>query len=169
MEKITYMTSIIFFWLKGSIYQEQNFVKFKIPNTILGIIPVGSKKETIPVNQLSVVETNFKLKLGRLIIGIIVVFLSLTCFADISTNGASMFLAGLIVLIIGAAIVISAFETTLTVKVTSGDKKVISFFVFQKKVAEKAEANINQLISNRMDDTNNRQQTDRIVEAINNK
>ena len=54
------------------------------------------------------------------------------------------------------------------------DKKVIfcsHYFSseLEKGNADKIEEYINQLIANRMNDTNNRQQTDRIVEAINNK
>ena len=45
--------------------------------------------------------------------------------------------------------------------------KVIDFFIFDKKKAELAARQINEMISQRLNDTNSRQQTDRIVDAIN--
>lgn len=64
---------------------------------------------------------------------------------------------------------ITAFETILMIKTTVGDIKEISFLIFEKAKAELAESQIRQIISDRLDDTNNRVQTDRIVDAINNK
>lgn len=142
--------------------QEQSFVNFKKPNTILSLIPLGAKKESIPVSQLSSVESNFKLRFGSLLIGIIIAIFGLCLFSE-------SFVAGLILLLVGVNQAITAFETILTVKTTAGDVKEISFLVFEKSKAEIAEKQIRQIISDRLDDTNNRVQTDRIVDAINNK
>ncbi len=162
MQPITYMTSLLTFYLKGEIRQEQNFVNLKKPNTILGLIPLGAKKDSLPVSQLSSVETNFKLYIGRLLTGAIIAILGLCLIS-------SSFIAALILLIIGVNRAITAFETILTIKTTAGDIKNISFLVFEKAKADMAENQIRQIISDRLDDTNNRVQTDRIVDAINNK
>ena len=162
MQPIRYGTSLLTFYLKGEIRQEQNFVNFKKPNTILSLIPLGAKKESIPVSQLSSVESNFKLRFGSLLIGIIIAIFGLCLFSE-------SFVAGLILLLVGVNQAITAFETILTVKTTAGDVKEISFLVFEKSKAEIAEKQIRQIISDRLDDTNNRVQTDRIVDAINNK
>ena len=45
----------------------------------------------------------------------------------------------------------------------------IDFFLFDRKKAEQAEGQINQVLIRRNDDTNVRLQTDRIVSAIENK
>ena len=79
------------------------------------------------------------------------------------------FVLGLILVLIGANMGITAFETILMIKTTVGDIKEISFLIFEKAKAELAESQIRQIISDRLDDTNNRVQTDRIVDAINNK
>lgn len=162
MQPIRYGTSLLTFYLKGEIRQEQNFVNFKKPNTILSLIPLGAKKESIPVSQLSSVESNFKLRFGSLLIGIILAIVGLCLFSE-------SFVAGLILLLVGVNQAITAFETILTVKTTAGDVKEISFLVFEKSKAEIAEKQIRQIISDRLDDTNNRVQTNRIVDAINNK
>lgn len=162
MKPIYYMTSLLTFYLKGEIQQEQNFVNLKKPNTILSLIPLGAKKDSIPVNQLASVESNFKLNLGSLIKGLIIAIIGLCMISEV-------FLLALILLLVGANKAITAFETILTIKTTAGDKKEISFLVFEKAKAEEAETQIRKIISDRLDDTNNRVQTDRIVEAINNK
>ncbi|NLK96853.1 MAG: hypothetical protein GX272_02085 [Epulopiscium sp.] len=133
-----------------------------MPNTILGLIPLGAKKESVPINQLSVVESNFQVKLKRLIIGAVVVIIGLSMLSD-------SFLAALIMLVLGANTVITALETVLTIKTTAGSNKTIAFLIFEKAKADLVEEKLNQLIGNRMDDTNVSKQTDRIVEAIQNR
>lgn len=162
MQPIQYMTSLLTFYLKGEIKQEQNFVNLKKPNTILNFIPLGAKKDSIPVSQLSSVETNFRLHLGSLLSGSIIAIIGLCMISKV-------FILALLLMIIGANRAITAFETILTIKTTAGDAKDISFLIFEKSKAEIAESQIRQIISDRLDDTNNRVQTDRIVDAINNK
>ncbi len=162
MQPIQYMTSLLTFYLKGEIRQEQNFVNLKKPNTILSLIPLGAKKDSIPVSQLSSVESNFKLHFGSLLLGAIIAIAGL-CMVSGS------FIVALILMLIGANKAITAFETILTIKTTAGDVKNISFLIFEKGKAELAETQIRQIVSDRLDDTNNRVQTDRIVDAINNK
>lgn len=164
MGTIKYITSILTFYLKGEISLDNNFVKFKEPNTILGLIPLGAKKENVPVNQISSTQTNFKLKFGKLLLGIVIAILALSLFGE--SEGA---VPGIILLIIALNTLIDAFEVDLNVVMTSGNSKNIDFFIFDKKKAEAAENLINNLISGRLDDTNTRQQTDRIVDAINKK
>lgn len=162
MQPIKYMTSLLTFYLKGEIRQEQNFVNLKKPNTILSLIPLGAKKDSIPVSQLASVESNFKLHFGSLLIGVIIAIIGLCLVSE-------SFILALILMAVGANKAITAFETILTIKTTAGDIKDISFLIFEKSKAEEAERQIRQIISDRLDDTNNRVQTDRIVDAINNK
>lgn len=50
MKRFTYMTSILTFYIRGEIKIEQNIVSFKVPNTILGIIPLGYKCDSMAIN-----------------------------------------------------------------------------------------------------------------------
>ena len=162
MQPIKYMTSLLTFYMKGEISCDQNFLNLKKPNTILKLIPLGAKKSSVPVNQLSAVESNFKVRLGPLVKGF---FVALIGMLLMSTS----FAVSAVLMLIAANIGITAFETTLTIKTTAGDTKDVSFLIFEKSKAEQAESQIRGMISNRLDDTNNRVQTDRIVDAINNK
>lgn len=163
MNKITYMTGLLTFYLKGEIAVEQNFLKLKIPNTILSLIPLGAKKDNVPVQQIATVASNFKLEFKSFLVGILEALIGLALIED-------SVLIGLILLIIGISTAITAFKTELAVDTTAGKKYNIGFFVFEKKKAEEAERMISQIISNRLNDTNTRQvteaQTNTVVDAI---
>lgn len=166
MEPITYVTSLLTFYLKGEIRQEANFLKLKIPNTILKFIPLGAKTLSIPVNQLASVETNFKVSIFPLLIGAFITFMGFSLVSD-------SVVLGLITAIIGANMVISSFQTVMTIKTTDSAERAIHFFIFDKPKAEYAARVILQYISNRMDDTNVRIQNtalgDKIVGAMSSK
>jgi len=163
MGTITFITSLLTFYLKGEIRHEQNFIKIKKPNTILSLIPLGSKTNTMPINQISSVETNFKLLFKPFLVGLIIAIVGLTLLSD-------SFVGGVVVFLIGAAMVINSFQTELHVNLTSGKVEYVFFLIFEKKKAEMAAEQINTLISNRMDDTNTRvhteKQTDALIDAI---
>ena len=152
MTSIKYMTSLLTFYLKGEIRTEKNFIQFKTPNTILGLIPLGAKTEKFTIDQISSTTTNFRLRLKYLIFGIFWLLIAVSCLSDSDTLAA-----GLICLL---------FEINLIVTTTAGKEQLIDFIIFDKSKAEMAEQEINKMISNRLDDTNNRQQTNRIVSAI---
>ena len=162
METIKYITSLLTFYLKGEISSEQNFITFKEPNTILGIIPLGARKESVAIDQIASTQTNMKMKFGKLLLGLLICFVALVSFFE-------SFFGGLILLALGANLIIDAFEIDLQIKMTSGQVRAIDFFVFEKHKAENAERQINAMIASRLNDTNNRQQADRIIEAINNR
>lgn len=162
MQTITFMTSLLTFYMKGEIKQEKNFIKFKVPNTILNFIPLGAYNKTVAVNQIASVSNSFSLLFKNLLIGIVEVIIALALFG-------SSFLAGLIFLALGALTILNSFQTILFVNLTSGEQLSICFVIFEKAKAAQAEEAINTVISNRIDDTNTREQTDRIVDAINKK
>lgn len=164
MTSIKYMTSLLTFYLKGEIRAEKNFIQFKTPNTILGLIPLGAKTEKFTIDQISSTTTNFRLRLKYLILGIFWLFIALSCLSDSDT-----IMASLICLLFGVNNIIDAFEINLIVTTTAGKQQVIDFIIFDKNNAEMAEHGINEMISNRLNDANNRQQTDRIVSAIQDK
>lgn len=173
MNVITYMTSLLTFYLKGEIATDQNFLKLKIPNTILALIPLGSKRYTIPVQQVGTVSSNFKLNLKRFIVGVLIVLFSL----DLITDSVVL---GLIFLLWGASTVITSFVTELYVATTAGIVYTIPFLIFEKAKASQAEQLVNNMIAVRLNDTNNRQVAEAqtkaqaayanaIIDAINNK
>lgn len=167
MKPIKYVTSLLTFYLKGEISAEQNLIKFKNPNTILGLIPLGSKKESIPINHIASTQSNFKFKLKKFILGIIFAIFSFFSFSLLGVEGG--FIGFSIMLIIAVNFVLNAFEIVLQINTIFGTTRTIKFFIFDKAKAQSAENQINAMIAQRLDDTNIRKQTDKIVYAINNK
>ena len=96
MTSIKYMTSLLTFYLKGEIRTEKNFIQFKTPNTILGLIPLGAKTEKFTIDQISSTTTNFRLRLKYLIFGIFWLLIAVSCLSDSDTLAA-----GLICLLLG--------------------------------------------------------------------
>ena len=157
MKKITFMTSLLTFYLKGEIVHEQNFIRLKWPNTLLTFIPLVSNKENLPVNQISSVSTSFSLSLKDLLIGLVVAIIVPLMFGNF---------LGIIPFAIGIGMCITAFHTILTIDMTSGTEYNIPFLLFEKSKAADAEEYINSMIANRMDDTNTRVHTERQTEAL---
>ena len=162
MQSISYTTSILTFYLKGELSLDRNFLVLKNPNTLLKLIPLGTKTESIPVDQLSSVSSNFKLRFGTLLKGFILAAIGLYLLTEYP-------LLGLLLSLVGVNTGITAFETVLLIRTTSASGRRIPFLIFERDQAALAEAQIRGMISDRLDDTNNRVQTDRIVAAINNK
>lgn len=117
MNTIRYMTGLLTFYLKGEISTDGNFLTLKIPNTILGLIPLGSKKDSVPVNQLSMVSSNFKMKIFRFLIGAIICIVGFVGFVSLNVGGIIL---GILLLAWGASIIINSFTTQLKIATTSG-------------------------------------------------
>ncbi|WP_294496241.1 hypothetical protein [uncultured Ruminobacter sp.] len=169
MEAIKYMTGLLTFYIKGEIATEQNFLKIRFPNTLLALIPLGSRKYNVPVAQISSVASNFKFDIKSFFIGLIFALISFSCFSA----GGNGILAGLIILALGLCLLINSFITELKVDTTSGTYYYIPFIIFEKAKASQAEQMISSIIANRLNDTNNRQvseaSTNAIVDAIKSK
>lgn len=151
-ETIKYRTSL---FSKGEINIEENFVAFKEPNMVLGIIPLGAQENRIPVTNINSTATNFKPALLPLLLGVIITMLgwSMMSNSDSST-------LGLIVLVVGISELLDAFEVNLVVTDLAGQQKLIDFFIFEKRKADYISQQINAAISGRLYDTNIRHQMD---------
>ncbi len=160
-KEYTYMTSLLTFYMKGKITVTGRSVKLTIPNTFLKFIPLGSRTYEPMISQISSVNNSFKLNAKPLFFGIIVVLGGISAISD-------SFLTGLILLLIGIGEIISAFETVMYITENSGRNIGVSALIFDKKTIEDARNEIQKYLLMRVDDTNSRMQTNRIVNAINN-
>ncbi|MDE5578163.1 MAG: hypothetical protein K2J11_12350 [Oscillospiraceae bacterium] len=172
METITFMLSVIAFYIKGEITAEQNFVRFKIRHR-LGLIPLDSSDERIPITQISLVRMTHRIRLFWFVVGSFLTFISACIFVF---NELPFFMS-VPLLLLSIAMLVSSFRKCLVIDLTSGRVISIPFVIFEWNKANRAAELINELISNRIDDTNvrihtdrsigdNREQTDRVVNAI---
>lgn len=169
MKTIKYRISLPTAYLKGEVTHEQNFVKLKTPNILFSLLAIGTKTDVIPVNQIATVTRTFNCIGVILLFGIILMWSGFSVISASKILSLSSSLAPIILILLGVLIIITSFQTVIRIKTTSGEALKIPVLIFDRPKALEIEDLINQLISNRLDDTNNRQQTDRIVEAITNK
>lgn len=162
--KYQYMTSLLTFYMKGEIEVSEKSVKLTVPNTIGEFIPLGKRTYEPLVSQIASVNSSFHLNGKSLLVGFILTLLG------ISLAGASgSELIGIIFLIIGVCQMVSSFETILYVTDSSGMIIGVDAVIFDKATIEKAGQDIHNMLMLRSDDTNTRKQTDRVIDAINNK
>ena len=131
------------FWIKGKIEVDSRFVNVEIPNTVLGIFPLGKKRDSLPVHTISNLQIDIAIKIKPILIGLFLLFASFAMLGD------SVF-AGLLFGVISLEIAGSGILTTLTFD-KSGSKQVISVPFFEAKKLEAAQTEIYSLISNSAD------------------
>lgn len=179
MEARQFASSILTAYIKGEVKQENaNMIDITIPNSILTFIPLGTQKISVPVSQISSVGTNFYLDFKNFVIGVIIALIGLSSFGSIDSVGS--FFMALIITALGAAECLNAFHVYLSIKNTAGEvvgsnAKIdkngnikndgISFIIFHKNIAEQIAHDINQLCSQRVDDTNIRIQNQAILDS----
>ena len=157
MTPIRYATSLWTFYIKGEIKDEHNFIVLRMPNTILGFIPQGAKTNKVPISQVASTSTNFRMNLKSFLAGLLGMFVGLGFLGK-----SPVF--GIIMLLWGFGTFIDAFEIDLVVTTTGGQDILVDFLIFEKAKAALASDEINDIVSGRLDDTNVREQTDRINE-----
>ncbi|MER2118847.1 MAG: hypothetical protein ABS935_01185 [Solibacillus sp.] len=129
MEKISFSTSLLFFWIKGAVEVDSRFVKTNLSNTILGFIPAGKDEQSIPLKNISGSMLSSKYNIKAIIIGLILIFIGLGSLGE-------TFIGGLFWLIIGIGIAGSGIQTILNIE-KSGSPHYISVPFFEKaKISE---------------------------------
>ena len=88
--------SVVLFWLKTSVAASNMRVMYKSPNTLLGVIPLGSSTQTIPLRNIASVDTNTKFNLGSFVWGAVFLVAGLSFLS-------SSALVGILFLLLAAA------------------------------------------------------------------
>ena len=88
--------SVVLFWLKTSVAASNMRVMYKSPNTLLGVIPLGSSTQTIPLRSIASVDTNTKFNLGSFVWGAVFLVAGLSFLS-------SSALVGILFLLLAAA------------------------------------------------------------------
>ena len=135
-EAIEYITSYLTFYLKGRVEFTRDNIHFKVPNTVLGLIPLGSQQQAININHVVGASSNFHLKTGSFIVALLGTLYSL------SQIGSSYTLLFLILSIFFINMALNAFQTTVTTRIDDGASYVISLLFFEKSKAEAIAHNI---------------------------
>ena len=77
MDTVTYISSLILFFIKGEISGDRNFIKLRIPNAFYSTVPFGYSEESIPMTHISSASTRLDIRFFKLLIGTLITFFSL--------------------------------------------------------------------------------------------
>ncbi len=164
-EAIEYITSYLTFYLKGKVEFTRDNIRIQVPNTVLGLIPLGKNEMSINVNHITGATSDFSLKLSSLIIGI---FGALLWYCFTVKNPLVSFIG----IIFFLNLALNAFQTKVSVLLDNGSAYQITLLIFEKAKAETIKSNIEMMTNARNYDTNVRiaaeNQTHQVVDAINN-
>lgn len=170
MEPITFRHGIIRSYMKGQVSCSNNLIDVVEPTSILWFIPTGHRTYQLPVSQVSSVVAVSGTKWFLLIISVLyLVSAAISSLGAIVNTGITGLLTAIIVIASGIWFVLMCLPTYLVIATTAGQEARIKFPFFDRDKASEAARQLNQVLSGRMDDTNVRIHTDRVVDAINNK
>ena len=148
---------------KGRIRIEENMVTLTVPNKWAGV-----RTERIPVAHIASVEGVTVYHYQRPLAAVLFLMLGIERVIKEAPTFESI-VGFALLLIIVAGLFLKFKEGVLRLTTTAGQTKTVFFFMFDEDKAYDAAAGINAVLTARMNDTNMRRQTDRIVDAINRK
>lgn len=170
MEPITFNRGILRPYMKGKISCDQNLIHVEEPTSLLWFIPTGHRSYQLPLAQVaSVVSTSVNHWVGLFFCVFSLIYIAIAIVGSLASFQFVEFLAGLIVGALVLWLTLLCMPGYLVIATTAGQEARIKFTFFERSKAALAAQQLNQMIANRMDDTNVRINTDRVVEAINNK
>lgn len=163
MEPITFNRGIIRSYMKGQISCDQNLISVDEPNSVLWLIPTGHRSYQLPLAQVASVVAKSTTNWFGLIISCMFILVS------VGYLPSKDFFPALILGLFFVWVALHCLNSYLVIATTAGQEARIKFTVFERGKAAVVAQQLNQMIAHRMDDTNVRVQTDRVVDAINNK
>ena len=146
---------------KGRIRIEENMVTLTVPNKWAGV-----RTERISVAHIASVEGVTVYHYQRPLAAVLFLMLGIERVIKEAPTFESI-VGFALLLIIVAGLFLKFKEGVLRLTTTAG--QTVFFFMFDENKAYDAAAGINAVLTARMNDTNMRRQTDRIVDAINRK
>lgn len=117
--------NILLFWLKTAVAASNVRVQYRSPNTILGIIPLGSESQTIPLKNIASVDTSTKFNMGNFVLGVIFLIVGFASFRG------SPFL-GIIMLLLAAVNFCNMITASLNFMNQAGGKNTVTVSILEK-------------------------------------
>lgn len=129
--------SVILFWLKTSIGVSSTRIMTRVPNTVLGLIPLGAEDATYPLANVAGVGVNTKFSVGRLVFGLVFLFLGFGLIGDTA-------LLGLILLLLSISMLANTMSATLNISNNAGGVSSVQVSILEKAKLENFREEINQ-------------------------
>ena len=128
--------NLALFWLRTKLEVNAKGISGSVPNTILGIIPVGKKDISFPTRQISGVQVNTKFSVFALLAGIL--------FASMIFSGSAG--GAVIGVLFGVLFLGNAYTTQLVILNTGNGQETVKATWLDKAVLEGYAAKVRQII-----------------------
>lgn len=104
----TFTANLILFWLKATYCLTNKRVTGTAPNTLLGLIPLGSAQVAQPLKTIASVNSSTKFHFIRLLFGLIFFFVGIFLFG-------TSFILGLILVVLGLVNILNCYTATFVI------------------------------------------------------
>lgn len=130
---------MVLFWLKTSVAASNMRVMYKSPNTLLGVIPLGSSTQTIPLRSIASVDTNTKFNLGSFVWGAVFLVAGLSFLS-------SSALVGILFLLLAASNLANTMSAQLDFVNQAGGRNSVKVSILEKDKLMQLAQNIQRLV-----------------------
>ena len=177
MQTRNFATDILTFYIKGKISQPTpDLIELQVPNSILGIIPLGKKTVSVPISQIASVGTDTGLNFKNFLVFMIALIISVAQLMSGFANGAFVHVIwALLASVVCFCGLVNSFWVMLAIINTSGEvigfdakngyANGIRFVIFEKGKATAIAEEINELVAQRHSDTNFRVHAENISQS----
>lgn len=136
----SFTTNLVLAWLKMDLSLTNKRVVGYQPNTLFGVIPLGRNEVSYPLKNIASVAVSTKLHIGRLLVGLILVYFSLLLFGD-------SFFGGLILLLIGLLPLLNCFTSKMVIINNAGHPVIMEISILEKDKLQNFVNDVNVAIS----------------------
>mgnify|MGYP005984469545 FL=1 len=133
-----FSTSLLMPWIKGTISVDETFLHINVPNTILGLIPSGSRKRKTPISAVSDIYVETRHRIFPMLLGIILALFGFTALS-------SSVLAGFLMMLIGVLVFGGGIQTVFTYE-AAGSPKSFSFPFYEANHLHEFEGNLSEIL-----------------------
>jgi hypothetical protein len=137
VKEAEFSASVILFWLKVRVGVSSVRIMIAHPNTVVGLIPLGSDEATFSLNNVASVGVNVKASVRKLVGGFLCLIISLAVFGKVP-------LVGVLFLLLAISLLANTVTAALTVVNNGGGSKAFSVSILQKAKLEQFREEINQ-------------------------
>lgn len=113
VKKGVFAFSILLFFLHLELVLTDRRIAGRAPNTMLGLIPVGSREVNYPLSNISGIGTSIRFRPIAFIVGLLIILSGLAA----ATHG---FTAGIVYLLVGVLVSLNSVQAVLTISNNAG-------------------------------------------------
>lgn len=120
-----FMISLFVPFLKAQLMCSSTRFVYKVPNTLLGIIPIGSAENQMPIRNLASVSSGSSFKLGRFLAGVFLLLVGVYLFQEDHE------IIGILAIIAAVIDFLNSFPASLTVVNPAGGRETLEVSVIE--------------------------------------